>query len=270
MFPEDRALYEKFDKEGLKITGYPYAGDVYHQFAIDTAAQGLGGTGDTPLFGHSPDFGYFYFGIPWYGDEIWNGGRFTDYDKDGKFDDWEVFRWIDENRAGKGDFKDWTAYKHPQLGDVEIGGLNPKFYAQNPPPDLGETWFRNEALWNLWMAEQLPQVRITAATATPAKGAPGIFDVTMTVTNEGLMPTAMEMAKRVKIVRPDTCIITLPKGVEIVKPFVGKVPQTAIEIDSIKPGETKTATWQVKGSGTATVAISSTRGGVDKREVTVQ
>jgi hypothetical protein len=40
--------------------------------------------------------------------------------------------------------------------------------------------------------------------------------------------------------------------------------------DSISPGEWKTATWQVMGTGTATGTISSTRGGVDKRQVAVQ
>ena len=34
----------------------------------------------------------------------------------------------------------------------------------------------------------------------------------MTVTNEGGMPTALEIAKRVKMVRPDTCTITLGEG----------------------------------------------------------
>ena len=106
----------------------------------------------TPLFGHGPDFGYSFYGAVWYGNEIWNGGRFVDYDKDDRHDEWEVLRWNDENRAGKGDFKPWTAFKHPTLGDVEIGGFNPKFYAQNPPPDMLEPWARNEAMFNLYLA----------------------------------------------------------------------------------------------------------------------
>ena len=108
-----------------------------------------------PLFGHGPDFGYSYYGSVWYGNEIWNGGRFVDYDKDGRTDAWEVLRWNDENRAGKGDFQPWTKHMHPELGEVEIGGFNPKFYGQNPPPDMIETWARNEAMFNLYLAQQL-------------------------------------------------------------------------------------------------------------------
>ena len=161
IFPADLELIRKFDAKGLEITGYPWAGDTYHVYATRGGVNPLTGEAPrpTPLFGHGPEFGYSSYGAVWYGNEIWNGGRFVDYDKDGRYDDWEVLRWNDENRAGKGDFKEWTAFVHPTLGDVEIGGFNPKFYAQNPPPDLLETWARNEATFNLYLA--------AAASASP-------------------------------------------------------------------------------------------------------
>ena len=275
MYPSDAALANTFDKEGMKITGYPWAGDTYHVYATRGGPNPMTGQPprDSPIFGHGPDFGYSYFGVIWYGDEIWNGGRFVDYNKDGRIDEYEVFRWNDENRAGKGDFKNWTPYRHPTLGDVEIGGWSPKFYSQNPPSDLIETWARNEAMFNLYLAQQLPQVKVVSATATPVKGpaaAPGAFDVQVTVTNEGLMPTALEIAKRVKIVRPDTVTLALGPGQELVSAPQGKPqPTRVIEIGWLKAGETRTVTWQVKGAGKATVTIGSTRGGVDRKDVTI-
>jgi hypothetical protein len=276
MFPDDAALYAKYDKEGQAITGYPWAGDVYHVYATRSGGNPMTGepSRDTPLFGHGPDFGYLYFGAIWYGDEIWNGGRLpaADANKDGRTDEIELMRWYDANRSGKDDFQEWTPFKHPQLGDVEIGGWNPKFWSQNPPTDMLETWAKNEAMFNLYLAMQLPQVRLTAVTATPAKGVPAadnVFDVQATVVNEGLMPTALEMAKRVKIVRPDTLTIALGQGQELTKPAAGKPAQgRAIEIGSLKAGETRTVSWQVKGAGKATVAVSSTRGGIDRKDVT--
>jgi hypothetical protein len=267
MFPADLALIRAFDKKGLEITGYPWAGDTYEVYATRGGVNPI--TGDaprpTPLFGHGPDFGYSSYGVVWYGNEIWNGGRFTDYDKDGRYDDWEVLRWNDENRAGKGDFKEWTAFTHQTLGEVEIGGFNPKFYAQNPPPDLLETWARNEALFNLFLAQQLPQVRIVAATS---KASSGVHEIELAVTNDGKMPTALDVAKRVKMVRPDTCTITLAKGQELVQPAEGQPRQrAAIEIDWLKPGETKRVTWKVKGAGQVKVAVGSTRGGTDSRQL---
>jgi hypothetical protein len=271
MFPADLELIRRFDAKGLEITGYPWAGDTYDVYATRGGVNPLTGEPPrpTPLFGHGPDFGYSSYGVVWYGNEIWNGGRFVDYDKDDRHDDWEVLRWNDENRAGKGDFQEWTAFKHPTLGDVEIGGFNPKFYAQNPPPDMLETWAKNEALFNLFLAQQLPQVRIVSATVTPASsGGAGVNEVELTVTNEGKMPTALEIARRVKMVRPDTCTIELAKGQELAAPAKGQPRQrAAIEIDWLAPGETKSVKWQVKGTGQAKVTIGSTRGGVDSRQV---
>jgi hypothetical protein len=147
--------------------------------------------------------------------------------------------------------------------------VNPKFYSQNPPPDLIETWARNEALFNLYLAQQLPQVRIGAAEVRPA--AAGAFEVRVTVTNAGQMPTALEMAKRVKIVRPDTCAIELATGQELVQPPASQArARVTVEIGWLKPGETKSVSWTVKGAGTATVTVGSTRGGVDRREVRIE
>ncbi len=271
MFPEDAALAYKFDKQGLAITGYPWAGDVYHVYATRTGANPMTGepARDQPLFGHGPDFGYLYYGVIWYGDEIWNGGRFTDYNKDGRIDEVEILRWNDENRAGKGDFQEWTSFKHPQLGDVEIGGFSPKFYGQNPPPDLIGEWARREALFNLYLAQQLAQVKVASATVVPS-ATPGVVDVQATVTNEGLIPTALEMAKRVKVVKPDTVSIRLAAGQELVRAAGARPPSAATEIGWLKPGEVRTVTWRVKGAGTAVVTVSSTRGGVDQREIVVK
>ena len=71
MYSEDLKWYKYFDELGKKITGYEKAGDVYNDYG-----------GGSPLFGHGPDFGYWYFGSVWYGDEIWNSGRFGDLNGD--------------------------------------------------------------------------------------------------------------------------------------------------------------------------------------------
>ncbi len=268
MFAADLELIRKFDAKGLELTSYPWAGDTYDVYATRGGPNPLTGepARPTPLFGHGPDFGYSFYGAVWYGNEIWNGGRFVDYDSDNRHDEWEVLRWNDENRAGKGDFKPWSAFKHPTLGDVEIGGFNPKFYAQNPPPDMLEPWARNEAMFNLYLAQQLPQVRIVSADGRST--AKGVYQIDLTVTNDGKMPTALDIAKRVKMVRPDTCTITLAKGQELLAPVAGEARQrAAIEIDWLKPGETKSVKWQVKGAGTIKVAVASTRGGLDSKEI---
>src|SRR5665648_254482 len=93
MYPEDLKWYKLFDETGKKITGYEKAGDVFNDY----------GNG-TPLFGHGPDFGYWYFGAIWYGDEIWNGGKYKDYNGDGVIDQLDMLKWDDEENDSLGFF----------------------------------------------------------------------------------------------------------------------------------------------------------------------
>jgi len=273
MFEEDLKLYRYFDEQGKKLTGYKYTGDVYWDYANierdhyreteeEKEMKGF------PLFGHSPDFGYFSYGAIWYGDELWCGGRVVDYDGDGKISELERLRWNDEALAGKG-FKNWEKFSHPQLGEVEIGGFNPKFFSQNPPPEFLEEWAKKEALFNLLLAKSLPQVKIVSVEARPLRKEPGIFEVRAVFTNEGFLPTALAMAERVKIVRADWAEISFPeRNVELAG---GK---KKVEIGQIKSGERKEARWKVKipgkGDVELEVSISSTRGGVEKKKIQIK
>ena len=154
MYPEDLRLYEYFDSVGLSITNYPWAGDVYETYM--TRYPDNQTTGDptlpSPLFGHGPDFGYFYYGSIWYGDELWNNGAMADYNDDGRLDDFDGLTWDDRENGGRG-FREWEPFDHPTLGEVEIGGFHPKFFSQNGPPEQLEDWARKQALFNLEMGD---------------------------------------------------------------------------------------------------------------------
>jgi hypothetical protein len=281
MLPEDLKLYRHFDQEGKKITGYPYAGDVYWDYAnvgrdsgdrramaaemgfeVPSEPQGF------PLFGHSPDFGYFQYGAIWYGDELWNGGRMKDYDGDGRITDLENLRWLDENLPGRY-FKPWTKFQHPTLGEVEIGGFNPKFFRQNPPPEILEEWAAKEARFNLLLAKSLPQVRVVSLEAKPVKKEPGVFEIVGVLTNDGFLPTALEMAKRVKIVRPDAAVLRLTgTGAELAQDVRARQ-----EIGSLWSGERREVRWKVRvkagQEAGAEVTLSSTRGGIARKSVKI-
>ena len=279
MFPEDMKIYQYFDAEGKKITGYPNAGDTYWDYANlgrgDRAMRAMAAEygfeiprepEGEPLFGHSPDFGYLYYGAVWYGDELWNGGRVKDYDGDGQVTDLEALRYIDEELHGRY-FKPWAKFKHPTLGEVEIGGFNPKFWRQNPPVELLEEWAKKEALFNLFLAQSLPQVKIVSAAIKPVKKEADTFEITALFTNEGFLPTALEMADRVKIVRPDAALIRLPAGAELAG------VRARQDIGHIKQNEKKEVRWKIKvkpgTSGEAEVSILSTRGGIAKTTVKI-
>ena len=270
MFPSDLRLYQHFDSVGLSITRYPWAGDVYRKYNTRVPVNPF--TGDSarpsPLFGHSPDFGYFFVGAIWYGDELWNGGRERDYDNDGRIEPHEVLRYCDEEFRGAC-FKPWTKFQHPVLGEVEIGGYNPKFFSQNGPPEVMEKWARNQAMFNLYMAQSLPQIEIVGrpqvVALSGAQRDSATHEVRVTVRNAGFLPTALEQAKRVKIVQPDRVVLSMPRG--SATRTVGRAEEFWLD-----GGESRTTTVRIRsgtaaGDRQATVRALSTRGGVAEAEI---
>lgn len=270
MFASDLKWYRHFDSAGVARTGYPWAGDVFRTY--NTRGITNPATGDTlqpqPLFGHGPDFGYFHIGTIWYGDELWNGGRERDYDANGRIENWEVLRYCDEEFRGTC-FKPWTKFQHPTLGEVEIGGFNPKFFSQNGPPQVLEKWARNQAMFNLYLAQSLPQMEIVGVTSSriPASKDSATHEIRVTVRNTGRLPTALEQAKRVHIVQPDKVALKMAK--ESTNRMVGRVPEFWLN-----GGETRVVTLRLragthKSDREVTVRALSTRGGVAERVITI-
>lgn len=198
MYPEDLKWYKLFDEMGKKITGYERAGDVYDDY----------GRG-SPLFGHGPDFGYWYYGAIWYGDELWNGGRNRDYDGDKTIDQIDNIRWDDEENDGQG-FFEWKAARHPVYGDIEIGGFDPKFFSQNPPARHMEPWVRNQGLFNIEMAKHLPELawdKIEVKKTKSYKADSSDYQLKVSFRNDGKLPTALKQAHLVKIVKEDRLVL---------------------------------------------------------------
>jgi hypothetical protein len=194
MYPEDLEWYRKFDAIGKSITGYKKAGDVYNDY----------GSGN-PLFGHGPDFGYWYYGAIWYGDEIWNSARFRDYNNDGDTNQIDLLIWDEEENGGAG-FIEWKLAKHPVYGDIETGGFDLKFFSQNPPARYLEEWIRKQALFNLEMIKHLPEVeweKFEVKKIKSYKTDSSDYKLTISIRNNGRLPTALRQAQLVKIVRED-------------------------------------------------------------------
>lgn len=205
MYPEDLKWYIYFDDLAGRITGYERAGDVYNDY----------GSGQ-PLFGHGPDFGYWYYGAIWYGDELWNGGRYKDYDGDGDKDQVDMLAWDDEENGGEG-FHEWKPVSHPLHDSVEAGGFHPKFFSQNPPAAHLEKWAANQALFNKALISHLPRLEWEEYTVIRVKKHRGDsvdYKLTIRFRNAGKLPTALSQAHLVKIVKPDEVRITIEGGNE--------------------------------------------------------
>jgi hypothetical protein len=265
--PADLRLLEQLDRVGQRLTGYTRAGNVYFDYATQPPRQAEGSTPDeeepNPLFGHGPDFGYFQYGAVWYGDEYWiSGGLVQDYNGDGQYGDWEGQRWCTE-RGIPDCFLPWETYDHPTLGEVEIGGKNPKFFSQNPPAEALEDFIAPAHEWLLYMIESLPQVNVVTTRLRPTGGSDGAtHELRVTLENRGRIPTALEQAKEIKIVRPDTVEVELPEG-------AGEVIEEPEFFLAGNQRRTVAVRLRLEGppSGNAVLRLESTRGGVDERTV---
>ena len=275
MYPEDLRYYQYFDTVGLRITEYPWAGDVYHTYATRNNPEG----NPNPLFGHGPDFGYFYYGSIWYGDELWNGGIMRDENEDGERDQLDALIWDDRENGGA-NFRAWTPAEHPEFGAVEIGGFHPKFFSQNGPPNVLERWASRQALFNLEMAYALPElewqdVRVRRAQQHGSDST--TYEVRVRWRNSGGLPTALRQAQLVKIVQEDRLSLSFAgdtaddaRAPRIVEP---DLRGGSVWSGWTQPGETRTVTYRVRTYGTdpvrATLRLDSTRGGVLSREIEI-
>ena len=66
-----------------------------------------------------------------------------------------LYSFLDKNFPGRY-IKEWEAFDHPQLGAVEIGGLNSKWCLQNPPPELLEQECERNTSFALALLAVLP------------------------------------------------------------------------------------------------------------------
>jgi hypothetical protein len=132
-----------------------------------------------------------------------------------------------------------------------------------------EQWASNQAMFNLYMAKSLPKVEIVDVKVAAARAAKdsATHELRVTVRNTGRLPTALEQAKMVKIVRPDRVVAEFARDSK--GSAIGRAPEFWLG-----GNQTQTITLRVKaGADPAdrklTVRLLSTRGGVAARDVTL-
>jgi hypothetical protein len=154
----------------------------------------------------------------------------------------------------------WTKVMHPDLGEVEVGGSDPKFWSQNPPAEDLERWAKNQAMFNLNMAMDLPKLEIPNVEVRRLRGAQrdsATHEVVVRVRNAGRIPTALEQAKRVHIVRPDALTIE-GGGLRTVGPRIQEFWLGGYETKAITVRVVAPAGQAVN----ANARVTSTRGGI--------
>ncbi|MDE2358309.1 MAG: carboxypeptidase, partial [Betaproteobacteria bacterium] len=211
MDAEDLWFYQRSGRMGTELTGYP-AVSVYHEFRYHPKSV-IGGTFDW-LYEH---LGAFSWCI-----EIWSPMReagiesykYIDWFRDHPIDDdLKLFRWS-EQKLGGAAYRDWKPFDHPQLGSVEIGGMDRFNAFGNPPLALLEREIARFPKWLLWQALCSPKLELVHAGAHSLSD--GTWKVTLVVQNTGWLPTYVsKRALARKTVRGVVAEIGLPAGASL-------------------------------------------------------
>jgi hypothetical protein len=173
-----------------------------------------------------------------------------------------LLKWLDAEKIDG--FVPWTKFRHPDLGDVEIGGFKP-YAIDNPPAarvaELGPV----HAKFALYLASLFPRVRI-ASTEVAAQGG-GFYRIKAEVENAGYFPTALAQAVTARSVSPTLIQLEVkPEDIIFGNPKTNFLPTLA------GSGNRAKYEWVIKGSPGATVELKvvSQKGGSDKAAITLR
>ncbi len=233
---EDLWAYKKVGEKGTEITGYPNI-SVYHEFRYHPKDV-ISGTFDW-IYEH---LGMFEWTI-----EIWCPMREAGI-KDYKYIDWfrdhpvaddvKLLKWADKELKGKG-YIDWYKFKHPQLGNVELGGWDKIYSFRNPPQHLLEREIAKFPDWIIFQTLISPKLELVEVKAE--KIGKETYRVRLAVQNTGWLPSYVtKRAEQRKITRGVVAEIALPRGAELVS---GKEREICGELEGRAHKQTLMSFW---------------------------
>ncbi|MCG8586493.1 MAG: hypothetical protein MI757_17425, partial [Pirellulales bacterium] len=258
--PRDVKVYDALAKKGEQILpGYRYlevATQLYEVYGgeLDWLHQSRGVfTFTNELF---TPFNYFR-------EKDTDGGFFGRNETRLKFD-----KYLLMDQA----FVPWTKVKHPQFGEIEVGGMKKSFGRQPPSFLLEEECHRNMA-FTLYHADQMPMVRVDLVTSRKLDG--GLTEVTAAIVNDRTIPTHSAADIKHKITRPNLVSIT-GKRTKVITGMTSsdryfrrakeqKRDPATLRVPTIDGHGLIYVRWLVTGDGPFTVRVDSVKGGSDQR-----
>ena len=278
MTPEDLWIIKRLSAIGEKLTGYP-AVSTYHDFKYHPKEVITG----------TQDWLYEHLGALFWTVEIWAPNKeagITGYDWVHWYrdhppgDDLKLLQWSDTQCSGLAHV-DWYAYRHPQLGMVELGGWDRLNYWRNPPPHLREREAARFPAWLTTIGLSLPKLELLRAEVR-SLGA-DTWRVRMAVANAGYLPSYVtQRASERKVARGVVFELHPPPGVTL---QTGKLRIEGGQLEGHGPtaslqaflpnrqitGDRAVAEWVVSappGSRIALTAVAD-RAGTVRTEVTL-
>ena len=271
MNPGDLAIYRQVEEWMTEHTGYATVSG-YHEFLYEP---------DKPLHGDLSDYAYYQRGALAYVVELWDLFKQLGIERKKPFvehysrltrDDLRKLHAFDrEHNAGRL-FKPWKKVQHPQIGEVEVDGYDPRVGVWNPPYErLAQTCEQQSAAF-LRVAALMPRLTLELV-SQERKGA--LTQLELQLTNHGYLgscglPSAQQLPLSEPLRATWAC-----DGTTVVAPAESTLQLGHLEGwgNGLHGGPGMFAPWTrgnthqrrfmllVEGSGSITVTVGSSRTG---------
>ncbi|HKE16901.1 MAG TPA: M14 family metallopeptidase [Kofleriaceae bacterium] len=279
MHEEDLAVFREIAAWSEELTGYPMVSG-FEEFLYEP---------DRPLYGDLSEFAFHQRGAIAYVVELWDLFRQIGMKRPKRFVDYythmtradlvNLGKWDREHNRGRG-FIPWRPARHPQLGDVEVGGVDPRFGLWNPPEDrLAEVCAGQSAAF-LRVAAMAPALSVSRV-AREVRG--DVTRVALAVDNTGYLPTyILQAARKLEHNEPLSIDARALGGAELLDPAAARLAVGHLDgwgrglygsATLILHGQSRgnksraVVTYHVRGHGVLELRIGSCRvGWIDHRE----
>ena len=200
MDQEDLAVFRQVEQWMKRYGGYPTVSG-FHEFLYQP---------EKPLKGDMTDYAYHQRGAIAYVVELWDlfhqigvepKKPFVDvYSRLEREDFAKLAKWDRERNLGR-IFGQWRKVVHPQLGAVEVGGLDPRVGISNPPYEELEGVCQKQSAAFLRVAALVPRVEVEVAKQDVL--GKGLTRLELRIVNRGYLATyGLSSAKRLAISEP--------------------------------------------------------------------
>ena len=194
-YPPNSFSQSKMAPEDLRR--YQTMGSVIQQMSSFRAMNPYDGilpAGSCAGGGTLIDWTHFTLGIPSCTIEFWDAEARAGKPHDGSIKPLEeeiaqyqrILDW-DQNQFNGAHFKPWTPFSHPQLGDIEIGGIDAKGLLEAPPESILNEYLAKDVSLLLIHAQLLPHLAINNIEYTKLDG--DTWNISATIENTGWLPT---------------------------------------------------------------------------------
>jgi hypothetical protein len=186
MDPEDLAIFRQLEVWMSEGTGYPTVSG-YDEFLYEP---------DKPLYGDLTEYAYHQRGALAYVIELWDlfkrlgmerPKKFVDYYNRVTRNDLVKLAWWDRDENEGRCFPAWKPFEHPQLGTLELGGVDPRIGIWNPPLHELATVCSTQANVFLRVAAMVPRITIAHVARYHLPG--GVTRVEVRIANDGYLGT---------------------------------------------------------------------------------